>query len=129
MSFSPKSEFLNIINDRGFIHDSTDLGELDKLFQKKRVVGYIGYDATAKSLHVGHLVPLMMLRWLQKCGHCPITLMGGGTTKVGDPSFRSEERPILSDKEIKDNKNPLVKFIEIIKMIKFVHSYISYNEN
>ena len=103
MSFSPKSEFLNIINDRGFIHDSTDLGELDNLFQNKRVVGYIGYDATAKSLHVGHLVPLMMLRWLQKCGHCPITLMGGGTTKVGDPSFRSEERPILSDKEIKEN--------------------------
>ena len=107
MSFKPTSEFLEIMNERGFIQDSTSLKELDNLFKNEQVVGYIGYDATAKSLHVGHLVPLMMLRWFQKCGHSPITLMGGGTTKVGDPSFRSEDRPILSDKQIQYNINSL----------------------
>ena len=64
---------------------------------------YIGYDATAQSLHVGHLLNIMMLRWLQKTGHRPITLMGGGTTKVGDPSFRSDERPLLTPEEIAAN--------------------------
>ncbi|HAW45639.1 MAG TPA: tyrosine--tRNA ligase, partial [Roseovarius sp.] len=67
------------------------------------VPAYIGYDATAKSLHVGHLLNIMMLRWLQKTGHRPITLMGGGTTKVGDPSFRSDERPLLSPAQIDEN--------------------------
>ncbi len=95
------------MTERGFIQDSTDLAELDKFFRKERAVAYIGYDATAKSLHVGHLVPIMMLRWLQKFGHSPITLMGGGTTKVGDPSFRSKERPILSDHEIQENMDSL----------------------
>jgi tyrosyl-tRNA synthetase len=67
------------------------------------VPAYIGYDATAVSLHVGHLLNIMMLRWLQKTGHKPITLMGGGTTKVGDPSFRSDERPLLTPAQIDDN--------------------------
>ena len=103
MGFEPKSEFMRIMVERGFVQDSTDLTKLDSFFSSEKVVAYIGYDATAKSLHVGHLVPIMMLRWLQKCGHQPITLMGGGTTKVGDPSFRSEDRPLLEDQEISDN--------------------------
>ena len=107
MAFKPRSKFLKVLNERGFIQDSTDLFKLDDIFVEKKVVSYIGYDATAKSLHVGHLVPIMMLRWLQKCGHQPITLMGGGTTKVGDPSFRSEDRPLLSEKEITSNINSL----------------------
>ena len=107
MTFQPKSEFMQIMNDRGFIQDSTDLTQLDKKFLSEKVVAYIGYDATAKSLHVGHLVPIMMLRWMQKCGHKTITLMGGGTTKVGDPSFRSEDRPLLTSEEINNNINSL----------------------
>ena len=100
MLFKPKSDFIKIMYERGFVQDSTDISKLDNLFFTEKVVAYIGYDATAKSLHVGHLVPIMMLRWLQKCGHTPVTLMGGGTTKVGDPSFRSEDRPLLSQDEI-----------------------------
>ena len=107
MPFEPNSKFLKIMNERGFVQDSTDLKKLDDIFSSEKVVAYIGYDATAKSLHVGHLVPIMMLRWLQKCGHQPITLMGGGTTKVGDPSFRSENRPLLSEDEINKNINSL----------------------
>ena len=107
MPFKPKSKFLKIMSERGFIQDSTDLHKLDNTFLTEKVVAYIGYDATGKSLHVGHLVPIMMLRWLQKCGHQPITLMGGGTTKVGDPSFRSEDRPLLSENEITENINSL----------------------
>jgi tyrosyl-tRNA synthetase len=107
MLFEPKSEFLKIITEREFIQDSTNLVKLDDIFSSEKVVGYIGYDATAKSLHVGHLVPIMMLRWFQKCGHQPITLMGGGTTKVGDPSFRSEDRPLLTEDEINQNINSL----------------------
>ena len=107
MSFKPKSKFIKILQERGFVQDSTDLSQLDQTFAKEKIVAYIGYDATAKSLHVGHLVPIMMLRWLQKCGHQPITLIGGGTTKVGDPSFRSEDRPLLNEQEIKENINSL----------------------
>ena len=103
MRFEPKSDFIKIMHERGFIQDSTDLSKLDELFDREKVVAYIGYDATAKSLHVGHLVPIMMLRWLQKCGHTPITLMGGGTTKIGDPSFRSDDRPLLGEIEINEN--------------------------
>ena len=116
MRFKPKSDFIQIMHERGFIQDSTDLSQLDEIFTIKRVVAYIGYDATAKSLHVGHLVPIMMLRWLQKCGHQPITLMGGGTTKVGDPSFRSEDRPLLDEQEINRNIECLKsKFTQYIK--------------
>ena len=119
MSFKPTSDFIQIMHERGFIQDSTDLFRLDKIFATDKVVAYIGYDATAQSLHVGHLVPIMMLRWLQKCGHQPITLMGGGTTKVGDPSFRSEDRPILDEQEI--NRN--------IKGLKSIFTqYINYTD-
>lgn len=105
MTYHPKSEFLHILQSRGFLADCTDLQGLDEALIKGVVPAYIGYDATAKSLHVGHLLNIMVLRWLQKTGHKPITLMGGGTTKVGDPSFRSEERPLLDGAAIDSNIN------------------------
>ena len=100
MVFRPKSDFLNIMISRGFISDCTDYEGLDHLLNSQICPGYIGFDATAKSLHVGSLMQIMMLRWLQKTGGKPITLMGGGTTKVGDPSFRADERPLLSDSPV-----------------------------
>ena len=103
MTYHPKSDFIRIMTERGFIADCTDLQGLDEALMRGVVPTYIGYDATAASLHVGHLLNIMMLRWLQKTGHKPITLMGGGTTKVGDPSFRSEERPLLSPEMIDAN--------------------------
>ena len=103
MTYHPKSEFLRIMQERGFLADCTDLQALDDSLMAGAVTAYIGYDATAKSLHVGHLLNIMMLRWLQKTGHRPITLMGGGTTKVGDPSFRSDERPLLDESQIAEN--------------------------
>ncbi len=89
--------------ERGFLADCTDYQALDDAFVAGVVPGYIGFDATARSLHVGSLIQIMMLRWLQKCGGKPIVLMGGGTTKVGDPSFRAEERPLLTNAQIDDN--------------------------
>jgi tyrosyl-tRNA synthetase len=103
MTYRPKSEFLNVMVARGYLQDCTDLEGLDTALLAGVVPAYIGYDATARSLHVGHLLNIMMLRWLQKAGHKPITLMGGGTTKVGDPSFRSDERPLLSPEQIACN--------------------------
>ena len=92
MTYHPKSDFLGEIIARGFLADCTDLQALDEALKNGGVPAYIGYDATAQSLHVGHLLNIMLLRWYQKAGGRPITLMGGGTTKVGDPSFRSDER-------------------------------------
>jgi tyrosyl-tRNA synthetase len=89
--------------ERGYVADCTDYPALDESFRKGVVPGYIGFDATAKSLHVGSLIQIMMLRWLQLCGGKPIVLMGGGTTKIGDPSFRADERPLLTDAQIDDN--------------------------
>ena len=103
MTYHPKSDFMTIMIERGFLADCTDYQGLDEAFAAGVVPAYIGYDATAKSLHVGHLLNIMMLRWLQKTGHKPLTLMGGGTTKVGDPSFRSDERPLLDDTQIAAN--------------------------
>jgi tyrosyl-tRNA synthetase len=103
MAYHPKSEFLRVMFERGFVADCTDYQALDEALIKGVVPAYIGYDATAPSLHVGHLMNIMVLRWLQKTGHKPITLMGGGTTKVGDPSFRSEERPLLTPAAIDAN--------------------------
>ncbi|MAQ84651.1 MAG: tyrosine--tRNA ligase [Maritimibacter sp.] len=103
MTYHPKSDFLGVIIERGFLADCTDLQSLDEALISGTVPAYIGYDATAQSLHVGHLLNIMLLRWFQKCGHKPITLMGGGTTKVGDPSFRSDERPLLTPDAIDDN--------------------------
>ncbi len=101
--YRPKSDFLTVMLERGFLADCTDLQGLDAALIAGVVPAYIGYDATARSLHVGHLLNIMVLRWLQKTGHKPITLMGGGTTKVGDPSFRAEERPLLDAAAIDAN--------------------------
>ena len=103
MTYHPKSDFMRVMFERGFVADCTDYQSLDEALVKGVVPAYIGYDATAASLHVGHLMNIMVLRWLQKTGHKPITLMGGGTTKVGDPSFRSEERPLLTPEKIDEN--------------------------
>jgi len=103
MTYHPKSDFLHVMIERGFMADCTDLQGLDEAMIAGVVPAYIGYDATAKSLHVGHLLNIMMLRWLQKTGHKPITLMGGGTTKVGDPSGRDTERSLITLTEIDAN--------------------------
>jgi len=98
-----RSELLATLEARGFIHQTTDADGLDALAVAGPVTGYIGFDATADSLHVGHLVSIMMLRWMQSFRHKPIALMGGGTTKVGDPSGKDESRQLLSDAAIQSN--------------------------
>jgi tyrosyl-tRNA synthetase len=110
-----KSEFLNTLQNRGFIHQCTDAHALDNLASKGVITAYIGFDATAPSLHAGSLVQIMMLRWLQKCGHKPIVLMGGGTTKVGDPSGKDASRQMLTEAVIDQNlagiKQVFAKFL------------------
>ncbi len=103
MTYKPKSEFIRTITERGFLADCTDLQGLDEQFYNGTVTGYIGFDLTATSLHIGNLVQIMLLRWMQKTGHRPITLMGGGTTKVGDPSGKDEMRKILTVEQINQN--------------------------
>jgi tyrosyl-tRNA synthetase len=98
-----RSDLLHVLHARGFIHQGTDLAALDAAALKGAVVGYNGFDATADSLHVGHLLPIMMLRWMQKTGHKVIALLGGGTTKVGDPSGRDESRQLLTNEIINAN--------------------------
>jgi tyrosyl-tRNA synthetase len=119
MTYHPKSDFMAVMMQRGFLADCTDYQGLDEALTKGVVPGYIGFDATAKSLHVGSLIQIMMLRWLQKTGHKPITLMGGGTTKVGDPSFRADERPLLTTAQIDDNISGIQKVFA---------KYISYDD-
>jgi tyrosyl-tRNA synthetase len=97
------SDFLNTITERGFLHQCTDLEALDKRASSEVIPAYIGFDCTASSLHVGSLLPVMLLRWLQKTGHKPIVLMGGGTTKVGDPSGKDESRKLLTEEKINSN--------------------------
>jgi tyrosyl-tRNA synthetase len=98
-----KSDFLNILAERGFIHQVSEPDALDALAAKGPITGYIGFDCTAASLHVGSLLPIMMLYWMQQTGHRPIALMGGGTTRVGDPSGKDESRRILSEEAIEQN--------------------------
>ncbi|HZC37361.1 MAG TPA: tyrosine--tRNA ligase [Sphingomicrobium sp.] len=98
-----RSSLLKLLDERGYIHQLTDAGALDTLAQKEIVTAYVGFDATAPSLHVGNLVSIMMLRRLQQAGHKPIVLMGGGTTKVGDPSGKDESRKLLSEDAIAAN--------------------------
>jgi tyrosyl-tRNA synthetase len=98
-----KSSLLRLLEERGYIHQATDAAALDALASKEIVTGYIGFDATAPSLHVGSLVQIMMLRRLQQAGHKPIVLMGGGTTKVGDPSGKDESRKLLTAEDIQAN--------------------------
>ena len=97
------SDFLGVLEERGFIHQCTDLEGLDALTRRECVTGYIGFDATARSLHVGSLIQIMMLYWLQATGHRPIALMGGGTTKVGDPTGKDTQRALLTDADIRAN--------------------------
>ena len=120
MTYHPKSEFMAVMMQRGFLADCTDYQGLDDALSKGVTPAYIGFDATAKSLHVGSLIQIMMLRWLQKTGHRPVTLMGGGTTKVGDPSFRADERPLLTDAQIDDNIAGIKRVFE---------NYISYDDS
>jgi len=102
MSF--KSDFLRTLDERGFIHQCSDPDGLDALALKGQAIGYIGYDCTASSLHIGHLIQIMMQHWLQQTGNRPIALMGGGTTRVGDPSGKDESRKLLPVAEIETNK-------------------------
>ena len=99
-----KSDFLNILQTRGFIHQISDPESLDALAARRELVAYIGFDCTAPSLHVGSMVQIMCLHWLQQTGNKPIALMGGGTTRVGDPSGKDETRKILSIEDIDRNK-------------------------
>src|ERR1700741_2302397 len=102
-----KSDFLRVLSERGYIHQISDVAGLDALATKQEVVCYVGYDCTAPSLHVGHLISIMMLHWLQQSGNKPIALMGGGTTRVGDPSGKDETRRILSLETIEANKDAI----------------------
>ncbi|MBK0400223.1 tyrosine--tRNA ligase [Limibaculum sp. M0105] len=103
MTYQPKSDFLHAVAERGFLQDCTDLEGLDEALLEGPLTAYIGFDCTAPSLHVGHLTGIMMLRWFQKTGHNPIVLMGGGTTKIGDPSGKDEARQLLTDQVIGEN--------------------------
>src|SRR6266404_121895 len=98
-----KSDFLRVLTERGFIHQVSEPDALDQLAKSSRITAYIGFDCTAPSLHVGSLVPIMLLHWLQQTGHKPIALMGGGTTRVGDPSGKDESRRLLTDEMIAEN--------------------------
>ena len=109
---SHKSEFINIITERGYLHQSSHPEELDEVAGKRCIPAYIGFDCTANSLHVGSLIQIMMLRILQKTGHKPIVLMGGGTTKIGDPSGKDSQRPLLSDQGIETNKQGIKRIFE-----------------
>lgn len=104
-----ESEFLRVLESRGFIHQVSDAAGLDALAKRGGLVTYVGYDCTAPSLHVGHLITIMMLHWLQQTGNKPIALMGGGTTRVGDPSGRDEQRKLLSYEQIETNKAGIKK--------------------
>ena len=107
-----KSEFLQTLKERGFINQATDLEALDTALAEGPKVAYLGFDATADCLHVGSLVPIMMLRWLQKSGHKPIVLMGGATTRIGDPSDKDEMRKLLDDNAIQQNVDKLQQIFQ-----------------
>src|SRR6266550_1898109 len=113
---TPRSAFLSAAIGRGFVHQCTDLETLDERLSSGRVIGYVGYDCTADSLHVGSLVGIMLLRLFQSCGHKPIVLMGGGTTRIGDPSGKDEARQLLDDTEIARNmagiRTVFAKFVD-----------------
>jgi len=122
-----KSDFINEISSRGFIYQSSDIENLDKIMSQSSIVGYIGFDITSDSLHVGSLVQLMLLYWMQKFGHKPIALMGGGTTLVGDPSGKDKQRKILSKEEIEKNikniETTFKYFIDFEKGAKIINNY------
>ncbi|MGA8711513.1 MAG: tyrosine--tRNA ligase, partial [Roseiarcus sp.] len=103
-AFQPRSDFLHVMQERGYIHQCSDLPGLDEKARSGSLAGYIGFDCTAPSLHVGSLVQIMMLHWLQETGGKPVVLMGGGTTMVGDPSGKDESRKLLTVEAIEANK-------------------------
>ena len=107
--FKPKSALIQELQSRGYIHQCTNIVELDKLANKKKIVAYIGFDCTAESLHVGSLIQLMLIRILQKTGHQVIVLLGDGTSKIGDPSGKDKSRKLLDDIEIKKNSENIKK--------------------
>ena len=112
-----KSDFLQVLAERGFIHQVSEPDALDALAKSQVITGYIGYDCTAPSLHIGHLLPTMVLHWMQQTGHRPIALMGGGTTRVGDPSGKDESRKILTEEDI--NRNLAGMRVTFGKFLKF----------
>jgi len=122
-----KSDFLNEINSRGFIYQSSEIEDLDELMNKKNIVGYIGFDSTSDSLHIGSLIQLMLLYWMQYFGHKPIALMGGATTLIGDPSGKDKSRKILSKEEIEKNilkiKPIFNNFIDLDKGAQIINNY------
>ena len=120
MTYNPKSEFLQEMITRGFLQDCTDLQGLDEKLLEGCMPAYIGFDATADSLHIGSLIQIMMLRWLQRTGHKPLPLMGGGTTKIGDPSGKDESRQLITTEIINENINGLQKVFE---------KYLSFGES
>ena len=120
MTYNPKSEFLQEMLSRGFLQDCTDMQGLDEKLLEGCMPAYIGFDATADSLHIGSLIQIMMLRWLQKTGHKPIPLMGGGTTKIGDPSGKDESRQLITTQIINENINGIQKVFE---------KYLSFGDN
>lgn len=109
MTQSFQSDFLRVLSERGFIHQLSDADGLDAALQDGPLTCYIGFDCTAPSLHVGSLVQIMMLHWFQQTGHTPIVLMGGGTTRVGDPSGKDESRQLLTAERIEENKTGIQK--------------------
>lgn len=109
-----KSELLNVLDERGFIHQATDLEALDTALAESHITAYIGFDATASSFHVGSLVQIMVLYWLQQTGNRPLVLIGGGTTKIGDPTGKDESRKLLNDEEIQQNIQSLSKVFKRI---------------
>ena len=117
MNIPIKSEFLKIMIERGFVHQITDAQNLDLQTCNTQLSGYIGFDCTASSLHVGSLIQIMMLRWFQKTGNKPIVLMGGGTTKIGDPSGKDSARPVLSIEQIEKNQVSIKSIFK--KFLKF----------
>ncbi len=119
--------FIDIITERGFVHQMTDEAGLRKLLETPGQTAYIGFDCTAKSLHVGSLLQIMLLRWWQKCGHKPIVLLGGGTTKIGDPSGKDESRPPLTDAQINENMDSLKQVFS--KFIDFDNAIMVNNDD
>jgi len=107
-----KSDFLNTLDERGFIHQCSDTAGLDALAAKGEAIAYVGYDCTAPSLHIGNFLTIMMLYWLQQSGNKPITLMGGGTSKIGDPSFKDEARKLLTVDLIQENVASIKRVFE-----------------
>ena len=112
-----KSDFLNVLAARGFIHQVSEPDVLDAVAREKAITAYIGFDCTAPSLHIGSLLPIMLLYWLQQTGHRPIALMGGGTTRVGDPSGKDESRRLLTDEMINENLKGIRAIFD--KFLKF----------